>query len=187
MPPGLPLPAARSPRSPCSGDNVTRFRSGRGLSDPTREAGDSSFKSKLREKLLSRMASPVAQTVKNPPAMRKAWVGKILWRRDRLPTPVFWILQSVSWRIPWTEEPGPDTRLSNFHFTHFQGCLTSNYQTETTCTPSGRKDVLSPFAMLFIRKVKVSDMAGIVFTATREAHLNYSLLFTNYMTNGKKT
>ena len=38
-------------------------------------------------------ASWVAQLVKNPPAMRETLVrflvGKILWRRDRLPTPVF--------------------------------------------------------------------------------------------------
>ena len=39
-------------------------------------------------------ASPVAQLVKNPPAMWRAgfdpWVGKIPWRRERLPTPVLW-------------------------------------------------------------------------------------------------
>ena len=39
-------------------------------------------------------ASLVAQLVKNPPAMRRPgydpWVGKIPWRRERLPTPVFW-------------------------------------------------------------------------------------------------
>ena len=38
--------------------------------------------------------SLVAQLVKNPPAMREtwvqSWVWKILWRRKRLPTPVFW-------------------------------------------------------------------------------------------------
>ena len=37
--------------------------------------------------------SLVAQLVKNPPAMREIWVlfpGKIPWRRERLPTPVFW-------------------------------------------------------------------------------------------------
>ena len=36
----------------------------------------------------------VAQLVKNLPAMWKLgfdpWVGKIPWRRERLPTPVFW-------------------------------------------------------------------------------------------------
>ena len=31
----------------------------------------------------------MAQLVKNPPAMWEIWVGKIHWRRDRPPTPVF--------------------------------------------------------------------------------------------------
>ena len=36
------------------------------------------------------VASLVAQLVKNPPATQfDAWVRKIRWRRDRLPTPVF--------------------------------------------------------------------------------------------------
>ena len=38
-------------------------------------------------------ASLVAQLVKNPPAIQetwvRSWVGKIPWRRGRLPTPVF--------------------------------------------------------------------------------------------------
>ena len=38
-------------------------------------------------------ASLVAQMVKHPPAVQETWfnpwVGKISWRRDRLPTPVF--------------------------------------------------------------------------------------------------
>ena len=40
-------------------------------------------------------ASPVAQLIKNPPAMQRRrpgfdpWVGKIPWRRERLPTPAF--------------------------------------------------------------------------------------------------
>ena len=37
-------------------------------------------------------ASLIAQLVKNPPAIRRpgfdSWVGKIHWRRDRLPIPV---------------------------------------------------------------------------------------------------
>ena len=36
----------------------------------------------------------VAQMVKNPPAVQEtwvdSWVGKIPWRREWLPTPVFW-------------------------------------------------------------------------------------------------
>ena len=39
-------------------------------------------------------ASLVAQLVKNSPAMQETWlnpwVGKIPWRREKLPTPVFW-------------------------------------------------------------------------------------------------
>ena len=39
-------------------------------------------------------ASLMAQLVKNPPAMQETWVcpwvEKIPWRRERLPTPVFW-------------------------------------------------------------------------------------------------
>ena len=38
-------------------------------------------------------ASLIAQLIRNPPAMQEipvnSWIGKILWRRDRLPTPVF--------------------------------------------------------------------------------------------------
>ena len=36
----------------------------------------------------------MANLLKNPPAIRETWVGpwvgKIAWRRERLPTPVFW-------------------------------------------------------------------------------------------------
>ena len=32
----------------------------------------------------------MAQLVKNPPAMRETWVGKIPWRREGPPTVVFW-------------------------------------------------------------------------------------------------
>ena len=35
-------------------------------------------------------ASLAAQLVKNPLAMQDPWVGMIPWRRERLPTPVFW-------------------------------------------------------------------------------------------------
>ena len=28
--------------------------------------------------------------VKNLPAMPETWVGKVPWRREQLPTPVFW-------------------------------------------------------------------------------------------------
>ena len=54
---------------------------------------------------LSQRASLIAQLVKNPPAMREAgfnpWVGKIPWRRERLPTPVFWPGEFHGLYNPW--------------------------------------------------------------------------------------
>ena len=41
-----------------------------------------------QNRLLHKYASLVAQLVKNPPQF-DSWVGKIPWRRDGLPTPVF--------------------------------------------------------------------------------------------------
>ena len=35
-------------------------------------------------------ASLVAQLVKNLAAVQETWVGKSPWRRERLPTPIFW-------------------------------------------------------------------------------------------------
>ena len=53
----------------------------------------------------------------NLPAMRKrgfsSWVGKIPWRRERLPTPVFWSGEFHGLYSPW---PKSRARLSNFHF-----------------------------------------------------------------------
>ena len=46
-------------------------------------------------------ASLVSQTVKNPPAMWEAWVGKIPWRRKWQPTPLF-----LPGESPWMEENG---------------------------------------------------------------------------------
>ena len=59
----------------------------------------------------------MVQLVKNPPAMQRPWfnscIGKIHWKRDRLPIPVF------CQRIPWTMVRGftkSQTRLRDFHF-----------------------------------------------------------------------
>ena len=43
----------------------------------------------FRNPLSVAWATFVAQLVKNPPAMQETAVGKMPWRRDRLPTPVF--------------------------------------------------------------------------------------------------
>ena len=57
-------------------------------------------------------ASLVAQLGKNPPAMREAWVrslvGKMPWRRERLPTPVFWPGESHGLYSQWGHRVGHD-------------------------------------------------------------------------------
>ena len=62
------------------------------------------------------LASLVTQLVKNPPAMRETWVGKILWRREQLPTPVFCLESCVDCIYsPWvSQELDTNERLSLF-------------------------------------------------------------------------
>ena len=50
-------------------------------------------------------ASLVAQTVKNPPAMRETWVQS-LGQEDPLEKEVATHSSILAWQIPWTEEPG---------------------------------------------------------------------------------
>ena len=51
------------------------------------------------------VASLVAQTVKNPPAVWETWV-RSLGRRDPLEKGMAPHSSIVAWRIPWTGEPG---------------------------------------------------------------------------------
>ena len=50
-------------------------------------------------------ASLVVQTIKNPPAMRETWVPSLGWE-DPLEEGMGTHSSILSWRIPWTEEPG---------------------------------------------------------------------------------
>ena len=50
-------------------------------------------------------ASLVAQTVKNPPAMRETWV-RSLGCEDSLEKGMATHSSTFAWRIPWTEDPG---------------------------------------------------------------------------------
>ena len=65
----------------------------------------------------------MAQTVKNPPAMRETWVRSLDWE-DTLEKGTATHSSILVWRSPWTEEPGRlqsmgsqrvrhDLRLSN--------------------------------------------------------------------------
>ena len=51
------------------------------------------------------MASLLAQTVKNLPAMLETWV-RSLGRADSLEKGMAIHSSILAWRIPWTEEPG---------------------------------------------------------------------------------
>ena len=51
------------------------------------------------------MAFLEAQTVKNPPAMQETWVQP-LGREDSLEEEMETHSSVLTWRIPWTEEPG---------------------------------------------------------------------------------
>ena len=56
-------------------------------------------------------ASPVAQTLKNPPAMQGTWIQslgweEIPWRKKPLEKGTAIHSSILAWRIPWTEEPG---------------------------------------------------------------------------------
>ena len=65
-------------------------------------------------------ASLVAQLVKNLPAMRetwvRSWVGKIPWRRERLPTPVFWPGEFQGLYSPWGHKQLYRTEQLPLHF-----------------------------------------------------------------------
>ena len=62
--------------------------------------------------------SLVVQLVKNLPEMWEngfdPWLGKIPWRRERLPTPVFWPREFHGLCSPWGYKEL--TRLGDFHF-----------------------------------------------------------------------
>ena len=51
------------------------------------------------------MVSLVAQTVKNPPAMRETWVRSLGWK-DPLEEKMATHSSILAWRIPWADEPG---------------------------------------------------------------------------------
>ena len=68
------------------------------------------------------IASLVAQLVKNSPAMQEtpcfnSWVGKIPWRREQLPTPVFWPREFHGLYSPWGCKQLDMTERLSLHFT----------------------------------------------------------------------
>ena len=67
-------------------------------------------------------ASLVAQLVKNPPAVQETWVqnpwvGKIHWRREQLPTPVFWPGEFRGLCSRWGHKEWDTTKQLSLHST----------------------------------------------------------------------
>ena len=70
--------------------------------------------------LLYTFASVMAQLVKNLQCRRPGfdpWVGKIPWRRERLPTPVFWPGEFNGLHSPWGCKEWDTTEQLSLHFT----------------------------------------------------------------------
>ena len=75
-------------------------------------------------------ASPIAQLVKNLPAMQETWVRFLGWE-DALEKEMATHSSILAWRFPWTEEPGrllsmgsqesDMTEQLSLHFTSFCG------------------------------------------------------------------
>ena len=80
------------------------------------------------------LTSLVAQLVKNPPAMQETWVrslvGKIPWRRERLPTPVLWPGEFHGLYSPWGHKEADMTEQLSFSGIILHNC--------NRCSPSKR-------------------------------------------------
>ena len=92
-------------------------------------------------------ASLVAQLVKNLPAMRRPWfdpwVGKIPWRRERLPAPVFWPRELHGLYSPWGPKESDTTERLSFLLSLVAQLVKNLPAMQETCVQSlGRKDPL---------------------------------------------
>ena len=110
-------------------------------------------------------ASLVAQLVKNPPVMWETWVGKIPWRRERLPTPVFWPVEFSPWSHRKSDMTEDHADLSNRYSHPRHRCL----QPEFAGWPPNRPHFYS-YSLKFVPKQWPEDQ----FT-TDQSHLSPAL------------
>ena len=82
-------------------------------------------------------ASPVAQTVKNPPAMRKTLVRSLGWE-DSLEEGLATHSSILAWRIPWTEELGGLQSVQSGNVRH-------DWVTKHSTAQSAEEEVLLTF------------------------------------------
>ena len=67
--------------------------------------------------LLSSLPSPMAQTIKNLPAMQETWV-LFLGREDPMEKGMAPHSSILAWRSPWTEEPGGLQSMASLRVRH---------------------------------------------------------------------
>ena len=90
------------------------------------------FTASLKRDLSHYWASPVAQLVKNLPAVWETWDGKTPRRRDRLPTPVFWPGEFHGLYSPWgLKESDMTEQLSHTHT--YTGSFNFVYHYDEVC------------------------------------------------------
>jgi len=69
--------------------------------------------------------SLVAQPVKNPPAMQETWVRSLgwedPWRREQLPTPVFWPGEFHGLYSPWSRKQSDTIQRFSLSLLGFPG------------------------------------------------------------------
>ena len=78
------------------------------------------------------------------------WVGKIPWRRERLPTPVFWPGEFHGLYSPWDRKELDTTeRLSLSLFSHYAGKNINNlrYADDTTLKAESEEELRSLLMM----------------------------------------
>ena len=63
------------------------------------------------------MDFPVAQTVKDLPAIRETWVRSLVGKRTRKRMATHSSI--LAWRIPWTEEPGRLQSIGSQRVRHY--------------------------------------------------------------------
>ena len=84
--------------------------------------------------------SPVAQMVKNLPAMQETWVWCLGWK-DPLGKGMATHSSSLAWRIPWTEEPIGLQSMGSQRVRH-------DWATPGLCLPLASCLVLTPLYLL---------------------------------------
>ena len=68
----------------------------------------------------------MGQLVKNPPAMRETWILSLgwedPWRRERLPTPIFWPGEFHELYSPWGPKESDTTEGLSLSISHCDTC-----------------------------------------------------------------